>query len=78
MAGFWFEALKFRLADKTWFTSDFLVMAKDGLLSIHELKGWMEDDAAVKVKVTAEAYWLFPVLLVREKRGAFTLTTIGR
>jgi hypothetical protein len=79
IAGYWPHALKFRLADKTWYTPDALVMENDGLLSLHELKGWMEDDAAVKLKVTSETYWLFPVKLVREKpRGCFLITEIGR
>jgi len=62
-----FEPVKFRLADKTWYTPDFLVMQNDGALELHELKGWMEEDANVKLKVTSETYWMFRVMLVREK-----------
>ncbi len=78
LAGFWFEPLKFRLADKTYYSPDFLVMLPDGRLELHEVKGWMEDDAAVKLKVTAETYWLFPVVVATEKRGAWTLREVGR
>lgn len=79
IAEYWPHALKFRLADKTWYVPDVLVMAPDGQLSLHELKGWMEDDAAVKLKVTSELYWIFPVRLVREKpKGIFTVTEVGR
>lgn len=79
IAGYWFEAVKFRLADKTWYSPDFLVMLSDGRLELHEFKGWMEEDANVKLKVTSEAYWLFPVILVREKpQNVFTLRSLDR
>lgn len=51
-----FEALKLRLAKATFFDTDFLVVAKDGVIEIHEVKGHWEDDARVKVKVAAEKF----------------------
>lgn len=59
-----FECVKFRLADKTFWEPDFLVVNKNLEFEIHEVKGFMEDDAAVKIKTAAE---IFPmrVLLVR-------------
>lgn len=62
---FAFDAVKLRLAENTFYTPDFLVMRSDGALEIHEVKGtsrgkpWVEDDAAVKIKVAAS---LFPVV----------------
>lgn len=54
---FWrFESAKFRLADRTWYTPDFYIMRQDGTLEIHETKGFWEDDARVKIKVTAEQF----------------------
>jgi hypothetical protein len=61
---FRYEALKFRLADKTFYTPDFIVMAKDGTLEAHEVKGHWEDDARVKIKVAAE---MFPVKFIAVK-----------
>jgi len=65
-----FEALKLRLADRTWYSVDFLVQLEDDTLEGHELKGtaktkagnprelW-EEDARVKFKVAAEIHpWL--------------------
>lgn len=54
---FKFEALKFRLADNTFYTPDFLVLMTSGFLEAHEVKGgfWMED-ARVKIKVAASIY----------------------
>lgn len=77
LAAWWYESMKFRLADRTWYTPDFMVQRNDGLMEIHETKGFMEEDANVKIKVQSELYWLFPVFLVREVRGNFTLTPIG-
>jgi hypothetical protein len=48
-----FEHLKIRLADKTFYTPDFVVYAPDGM-EFHEVKGHWEDDARVKIKVAAE------------------------
>lgn len=56
-----FEGIKFRLADRTTYTPDFMVMMKDGELQAHEVKGAkiiFQDDAKVKIKVAAE---MFPI-----------------
>lgn len=51
-----FEGIKFRLADKTFYTPDFPVLTASGLMEIHEVKGYWTDDARVKIKVAAEMY----------------------
>jgi len=56
---FKFEAVKLRLADKTFYTPDFLVVLPDGLMELHEVKGFWEDDARVKIKVAATTFWMF-------------------
>jgi hypothetical protein len=48
-----FEGMKFRLADKTWYTPDFTVMLASGVIELHEVKGFWRDDARVKIKVAA-------------------------
>ncbi len=53
---FRFEGVKLRLADNTFYTPDFAVMRADGQLEMHEVKGFWEDDARVKIKVAAEQY----------------------
>jgi hypothetical protein len=58
-----FDAVKLRLADKTFYTPDFLVMLKDFSIEVHEVKGHWEDDARVKIKVAAEKFpFLFKAL----------------
>lgn len=51
-----FEGLKLRLADNTFYTPDFAVMAADGVIECHEVKGFWTDDARVKIKIAAEQY----------------------
>lgn len=65
---YFFEAMKLRLADNTFYTPDFLVVARDLGLEAHEVKsiwstgkpGWHED-ARVKIKVAAE---MFPLRFI--------------
>lgn len=56
IAAYWFEAVKLRLAKSTFYTPDFLVILPDGSLEVHEVKGFWEDDARVKIKVAADLY----------------------
>lgn len=74
-----FEGIKLRLADKTFLTVDFAVMRPDGLIELHEVKGFMEDDAAVKLKVAASLY-PFKIIVVKQQAkkngGGWTLTEL--
>jgi len=57
-----YEPIKVRLADRTWYEPDFLVVRAGGELELHEVKGaFVMDDARVKFKVVAEH---FPAMLV--------------
>ncbi len=51
-----FEGMKFRLADNTFYSPDFSVMKNDNSLEMHEVKGFWQDDARVKIKVAADLY----------------------
>ncbi len=56
---FKFECIKLNLAARTFYTPDFLVIYPDHF-EIHEVKGWWEEDARVKIKVAAETFpWFF-------------------
>ena len=63
-----FESLKFRLADKTWYTPDFVVFYKDWI-EIVEIKGFLREDANVKFKVCAELYPQFIWKMIKWVRG---------
>lgn len=51
-----FEGVKLRLANNTFYTVDFPVLAKDGIMEMHEVKGFWTDDARVKIKVAASMF----------------------
>ena len=51
-----FDSIKFRLADKTFYSPDFIVLKANGELEAHEVKGRWEDDAKVKIKVAASMH----------------------
>ncbi|WP_249201288.1 hypothetical protein [Burkholderia cenocepacia] len=53
---FRFEAMKLRLADKTFITIDFPVITAGGALEFHEVKGRWTDDARAKTKMAAEQF----------------------
>lgn len=64
-----FEGVKLRLADKTFLTVDFAVMTADGSLEMHEVKGFWEDDARVKMKVAASIYPFRFIAVQKTKAG---------
>lgn len=63
---FRFEGMKLRLADNTFYTPDFAVMRHNGQIEFHEVKGFWQDDAKVKIKVASDAY-PFKFIAVRPK-----------
>lgn len=64
-----FEGVKLRLADNTFYTPDFAVMLATGVMEMHEVKGFWQDDARVKIKVAAELYpFRFIAAIPRKKR----------
>lgn len=71
-----FEGVKLRLAPKTHYTCDFMVLKKDGLICMDEVKGYMTDDAAVKVKVAASMF-PFQFRIVRKKGAFWSYTNVG-
>lgn len=67
-----FESMTFKLADGCRFTPDFVVMAADGVMEVHEVKGsrGFEDDALVKIKVLAEHFPFRVVAYVAKAKKA--------
>jgi hypothetical protein len=61
-----FEPLKLKLAPATFYNPDFLLLMPDRTIELHETKGFMEDDAIVKIKVAREMFGsIFTIVLVR-------------
>ena len=72
-----YEPWKFRLADKTFLTPDFGVMLADGMIELHEVKGYMEDDAAVKIKVASAQHWMFAWVVIRKIKGGWKVERVN-
>ncbi len=69
---YWFEAVKLNLAPglSCTYTPDFMVQRSDGVIEMHEVKGYWEDDARVKVKVAASKYPFVFVAVTRPSARA--------
>ena len=63
-----FEGMKFRLADNTFYTPDYIVMLSTGQLEAHEVKGHWQDDARVKIKIAADLYPLKFVAIKKQTK----------
>ena len=72
-----YEAVKLRLADKTFYTPDFVVIRADGGIELHEVKGHWEDDARVKIKVAAIQHPWFRFLAVKAGKTGWQYETFG-
>lgn len=68
IASFRFGSVKLKLADKTWYTPDFYVVYPDHI-EFHEVKGFWEDHARVKIKVVAEMYPEYLFVAMRRVKG---------
>jgi len=73
---FHFESFKLRMADRTWYTPDFLVIYEDRM-EFHEVKGFWEDDARVKWKTCADLYPWFVLRAIQKKKGKWVTETYG-
>lgn len=77
-----FEALKVRLADNTYITPDFAVIADDSFIEFHDVKGrkgdgyWCEEDAKIKLKVLAETFPARVKIVWPDKSGVWKVEVI--
>lgn len=75
VAAWKFEAVKIRLAKRTWLTIDFFVWTPDGRIELHEVKGrkgdryYATEDSKLKVKFAAEEYPQWTVRIVWPAKG---------
>lgn len=51
-----FEGVTLKLADGCRYTPDFAVLRADGLMEMHEVKGYWTEDARAKIKVAADKF----------------------
>lgn len=66
-----YEPLKLNLApgQACSYTPDFMVVSRDNVLELHEVKGFWEDDARVKIKVAADKFPFVFVTVSRRRKS---------
>ena len=72
------EPFKLQLAGRTWYTVDFLISCDGCRYDCYEVKGFMRDDAAVKLKVAAKLYPCLNFNLVTREKRAWLCRQVAR
>lgn len=67
IASYAYEPITFKLAHRCTYTPDFLVVLPSGSVEIHEVKGFLREDAAVKFKVAAHANPWATFVMIKKK-----------
>lgn len=70
IVAYWFEAVNLRIGENCFYKPDFLVMTKESVLELHEIKGWMAEDALVKMRAIADKY-PFPLKMFKLVKGSW-------
>jgi len=63
-----FESVTLKIAQDCRYTPDFMVVNKDLEIEFHEVKGFWQDDAKVKIKVAA-AKFPFRFVAIKLEKG---------
>lgn len=61
------QCISLKLGDDCRYNPDFLILNPAGFFELHEVKGFMREDALVKLKTCARMYRFFKVFLVRKE-----------
>jgi hypothetical protein len=73
-----YEGMRFRLADGTYYTPDFVVMTTPGHLVAREVKGFWRESARVRVKVCARCFpWLRIDVISKHEGRWVTMETLN-
>ncbi len=70
------QNITFKLGDDCRYTPDFNHLNQDEHLVFSEVKGFMRDDALVKLKVAARQFPIFKFVLVRKNGTGWDITEI--
>jgi hypothetical protein len=70
-----FEGITLKLGFDCRYTPDFAVMLANGELEMHEVKGFMKEDAQVKIRTAAKNF-PFRFYLARWKDGGFEVKEV--
>lgn len=70
------QNITLKLGHDCRFTADFVTIDKNGHIQAREVKGFMRDDALVKLKVAARMFPFLEFIVVRKTKGGWDHTTV--
>lgn len=70
------QGARLRLAKGTYYTPDFMVFKTDGLIEMHETKGFMREAARVRINTAAELYPEFEFVLITRPKGMWHIERV--
>lgn len=70
------KSITLKIGDDCRYTPDFVTYSIDRGVCLHEVKGFMRDDALVKMKVVARMFPFWRLLLARKVKGAWSVTEV--
>lgn len=71
--GWQYEAIRLKIADKTTYTPDFLILYPDGSQEFVEVKGYLRQSANVKFKACAEKFKGFKWSMQHKVKGVWQI-----
>lgn len=70
------QAITLKLGDDCRYTPDFYTIDPNGVVTLWEVKGFMRDDALVKIKVAARQWTEFQFKLVYRRNGQWEIEDV--
>ncbi len=70
-----YEPITLKLAHDCRYTPDFFIVENGGAMRFEETKGFLRDDAAVKLRVAARQFPMFRFVMLRAAKGGGWITT---
>ena len=70
------QCISLKLGDDCRYNPDFLVLTVNGVLEAHEVKGFMREDALVKLKTCARMYRWLRIILVQRVQGQWASSLV--
>jgi hypothetical protein len=70
----YYEPMRFKLADGAWYKPDFMWIANDGQIHFDEVKGFERPAAILRWKVAAELYPMFKWRMLTKRDGSWIVT----
>ena len=71
------QCITLKLADDCRYTPDFISLDNDGAMTMWEVKGFMRDDALVKLKVAARNFPMFRFKLVHKENHGWCVEQVS-